>query len=397
VNRASEPALVPAAAPVPAPGAGGVRLGFACVWDPDAPRTWSHTPWNLREALRARTEVADLGVQLPRPARLGLQLAHARRSGGRLVSPWKHSTAFNAIARTVLAGSARRTAVDAVLEVQDLAVLDVPFFVYQDLSYDVLLGAWEADAATVPHFPALDRARVQARRERQLRVYERAAGVLAMSGWFARSLVDDTGLPASKVHVVHPGATARAAVPGPLPVREAPRTRLLLVGRDFHTKGGDLVVAALEILRREHDPRVTLTVAGPDGWPLPGGIPDGVRFLGRIPAERVARLYDTHDLLVMPSRLEGFGIVFAEALARGLPCVGRSAFAMPEIIGRNGALVRGDDPAELATVVARVLADDAMYETCLAAADEVAAHYTWERAAGEVLTAVTGTLEGASR
>jgi glycosyltransferase involved in cell wall biosynthesis len=376
------------------------RLGYACVWDPDAPRTWSHTPWNLREALRARTEVVDLGVQLGRPARLALQLAHARRgAGGKLVSPWKHSNAFNAIAQATLTASTRRARVDAVLEIQDLAILEVPFFVYQDMSYDVLLGAWQADAASVPHFPALDLARVRARRERQLRVYERAAGVLAMSEWFARSLVADSGLPAGKVHVVHPGATARAARPGPPPVREQPRTRLLLVGRDFHTKGGDVVVAALAILRRDHDPRLTLTVAGPDAWPLPGGIPDGVRFLGRLPADRVAGLYDSHDLLVMPSRLEGFGIVFAEALARGLPCVGRSAFAMPEMIvpGRNGALVGGEDPAELADAVARVLADDTLYETCLTAADEVAAHFTWERAADDALAAVTRTLEGASR
>jgi glycosyltransferase involved in cell wall biosynthesis len=140
-------------------------------------------------------------------------------------------------------------------------------------------------------------------------------------------------------------------------------------------------------------------VAGPDAWPLPGGIPDGVRFLGRLPAGRVAGLYDSHDLLVMPSRLEGFGIVFAEALARGLPCVGRSAFAMPEMIvpGRNGALVGGSNPAELADAVARVLADDTLYETCLTAADEVAAHFTWERAADDALAAVTRTLEGASR
>jgi glycosyltransferase involved in cell wall biosynthesis len=65
--------------------------------------------------------------------------------------------------------------------------------------------------------------------------------------------------------------------------------------------------------------------------------------------------------------------------------------------GRNGALVGGEDPAELADAVARVLADDTLYETCLTAADEVAAHFTWERAADDALAAVTRTLEGASR
>ena len=119
--------------------------------------------------------------------------------------------------------------------------------------------------------------------------------------------------------------------------RVAPRRRLLFVGwgtdvSDFYRKGGDLVVAALALLRRDHDPRITLTVVGPETWPLPGSPPDGVRFLGSLPAHEVAPLYDSHDLFVMPSRMEAFGIVFTEAVARGLPCVARDAYAMPEIV-----------------------------------------------------------------
>jgi len=74
----------------------------------------------------------------------------------------------------------------------------------------------------------------------------------------------------------------------PLPERAAPRRRLLFVGRvnhdfDFYAKGGDLVLATLALLRRDHDPRITLTVAGPENWPVPGSPPDGVPFLGSLP------------------------------------------------------------------------------------------------------------------
>jgi glycosyltransferase involved in cell wall biosynthesis len=150
------------------------------------------------------------------------------------------------------------------------------------------------------------------------------------------------------------------------------------------------VVAALEALRRDHHRDTTLTVVGPDRWPLPGAVPDGVDFRGRRPAAEVAGLYDTHDVLVVPSRLEGFGKVFLEALARGLPCVGRDAFAMPELIrpGGNGALVRSEDPAELAAAVAGVLADDDVYATCAAEAPGLLARYTWDRAAAELTAAI---------
>jgi glycosyltransferase involved in cell wall biosynthesis len=96
----------------------------------------------------------------------------------------------------------------------------------------------------------------------------------------------------------------------------------------------------------------------------------------------------------MPSRLEAFGIVFTEALARGLPCIARDAYAMPEIVtpGVSGALVAGDDEHELAAAIAATLADDALYEACHERAPEVAAYFSWERAAQEVTEIIKQAL-----
>ncbi|WP_448631442.1 glycosyltransferase family 4 protein [Cellulomonas soli] len=148
-------------------------------------------------------------------------------------------------------------------------------------------------------------------------------------------------------------------------------------------------MAALALLRAELGPQVTLTVAGPERWPLRGEVPDGVEFLGPVPRARVGELMDSHDLFVMPSRMEGFGMVFAEALTRGLPCIGRDACAMPEIIDpvSGGRLVGSERPDELAQVIAGALADDALYAACAEQADARRAHYTWGRAARDVLDA----------
>jgi glycosyltransferase involved in cell wall biosynthesis len=297
--------------------------------------------------------------------------------------------------------------------IDDLAVLPVPFFVYYDASWDAMISA-AVSAEAYAGLRMITRSTMERRRERQLAVYERATGVVAMSHWFARSLVEQSGLPAGKVHVVHPGISAGWALQDghldassatergehnlrrPFCERAAPRRRLLFVGRqykpyDFYRKGGDLVVAALAVLRRDHDPRITLTVAGPEKWPLPGNPPDGVRFLGALPPTDVAALYDTHDLFVMPSRVEPFGIVFAEALARGLPCIARDAYAMPEIVtpGISGALITGDDEHQVAEVIAATLADDALYEACHSRAPQMAAYFSWERAAAEMAQVIT--------
>jgi glycosyltransferase involved in cell wall biosynthesis len=219
--------------------------------------------------------------------------------------------------------------------------------------------------------------------------------VFAMSHWLARSLIEDTGLPPERVHVLHPGLhlDAGEAAPRPAPP-SGRRTRLLFVGRTFDGKGGDLVLEALRILRRDVDPDITVTMVGPREWPLPGGPPDGVDFRGALPLREVAALYDTHDVFVLPTRIEGFGLVFAEALARGLPCVGRDAFAMPEMIkpGENGALLSRDDPAELAELIAGVLGDEALYAKCQAGAAEIRTWFSWERAAAQAVEAIETTV-----
>ena len=400
-------------------GSARPRIGYACLWAPIPERTWSYSAWNLREGLRLVTDTTDIGVQIPRLSLTALKAIHTRYRG-RLTTTWSHSRlteAYNAHAlRRELSRNPEARRCDAVLTIQDVAALPVPFFIYSDISCDAAISATRG-VETYAAMMSLTPSTVARRRERQLAIYERATGIIAMSHWFARSLVEQTGLPPAKVHVVHPGISfgralgkddfAIAAMGGrgkqelrpSLRERAAPRRRLLFIGRlnhdfDFYAKGGDLVLAALAILRRDHDSQITLTVAGPEKWPLPGSPPEGVRFLGSLPSDKLVALYDSHDLFVMPSRLEGFGIVFTEALAHGLPCIGRDAYAMPEIItpGVTGALISGDDEHELAAAIAAALADDTLYEVCYKRPPQLAAYFSWERAAREAVNVISANV-----
>ena len=391
------------------------RIGFACLWEPIPESTWSGSAWNLRAALRPIADTADIGVQIPRLSRTVLKAIHTRYRSGRLTTTWSYSRLTDAYNVRTLRREFTRNPVarhcDAVLMIDDLAVLNVPFFVYYDSSWDALISANEsADAYAALRL--ITPSTMARRRERQLAVYQRATGVIAMSHWFARSLVEQSGVSPEKVHVVHGGFSAgRTLQKGhpdssslnerarPLRERAAPRSRLLFVGRqyhafDFYRKGGDLVLAALALLRRDYNPQITLTIVGPEKWPLPGTPPEGVRFLGALPPDEVAALYDRHDLFVMPSRLEPFGVVFVEALSHGLPCIARDAYAMPEIVtpGVSGALITSDDEHELAATIATALADDALYEACYARAPKIAEYFSWERAAAEVAQVITQNL-----
>jgi glycosyltransferase involved in cell wall biosynthesis len=363
-------------------------LGFACHWGTDRQSNWSGTSWRLRAALAQRRELTDLDVTLPANARRLLRIAYARRAGGQWQSKWAHGRPAQHLIERRLATLTRRVRPATVIEIQDLGIVGPPFFVVQDLSYDLLLARW-GDRG-VPHFRTMSRAQMQRLRERQREVYAAATGLLPMSRWLGDSIVAG-GVPAHRVRVVHPGVNAPLDVDAPLPERRTGRARrLLFVGRDFDTKAGDQVLAAFRMLRADLGPTVTLTIAGPRRWPAAGDVPEGVTYVGSVPVETVQALYDSHDLFVMPSRFEGFGIAFVEALVRGLPCIGRNTCAMPEIIesGTGGYLVENEEPAELAELIGRALGDDGLYARCAQAAPKLRAHYTWDRAADEILAAV---------
>jgi glycosyltransferase involved in cell wall biosynthesis len=146
----------------------------------------------------------------------------------------------------------------------------------------------------------------------------------------------------------------------------------LSVGRLVPRKAHDLLLRAVAHLRRQGVPVAAVVVGeGPQRPALEAlarelGIEDAVRFVGFVPDEALPRYYAAADAFVLPSRhlpqrdgVEGFGIVFLEAGAVGLPVVGTWTGGIPEAVehGRTGLLVPPDDVEALAQAL-RTLAWD---------------------------------------
>ena len=124
-------------------------------------------------------------------------------------------------------------------------------------------------------------------------------------------------------------------------------------------KGYDLVVRALPaVLAERPDVRYVLVGQGGD---LPRvlalarelGVGHAVVCAGAVPDDALPAWYNTCDVFVMPSRAEGFGIVFIEALACGKPVIaGDRGGARDALLdGRLGRLVDPDDPGRLADAI----------------------------------------------
>ena len=130
-------------------------------------------------------------------------------------------------------------------------------------------------------------------------------------------------------------------------------------------KGYDTVVRALpELARRFPNLRYVLAGKGPDADRVRAlarslGVADRLVLPGFVADADLPALYRAADLFVMPSRKEGFGIVFLEAMACGTPVVAGNADGSADAVcdGELGAMVDPGDPVALAGALAEALSD----------------------------------------
>jgi glycosyltransferase involved in cell wall biosynthesis len=92
------------------------------------------------------------------------------------------------------------------------------------------------------------------------------------------------------------------------------------------------------------------------------GLADTVTFLGDISRQALAVEYMRADCFCLPTVQEGFGLVFAEAMAAGLAVVACRAGAVPEIVEdrRTGLLVNRQSPEELAMALETLLRNEGL-------------------------------------
>jgi phosphatidylinositol alpha-1,6-mannosyltransferase len=209
-----------------------------------------------------------------------------------------------------------------------------------------------------------------------------------------------------RVEVVHPGVDTTRFRPGiagaeALRRRLAPAGEILLltVGRLQRRKGHDLVLQALARLN-SGGPLFRYVIVG-DGRERARlelmardlGVAQIVTFIGAVPTDELPAYYAAADIFVHPNRVEGgdfegFGIVFLEAAAAGLPVIAGASGGVPEAVadGVTGVLVSGIDVDELSGTLASLSTSADRRRTLgLAGRARAEREFTWERAAARVL------------
>jgi glycosyltransferase involved in cell wall biosynthesis len=169
---------------------------------------------------------------------------------------------------------------------------------------------------------------------------------------------------------------------------------LLYVGSELPRKNLVTVLSALAKVKESHSDVWLLKVGSPglehfrtqtEAAVKRLGLEGSVLFMGRVPDEDLPLFYGASDLLVHPSKLEGFGFPVLEAMACGTPVVCSNSASLPEIAGDAAIFFDPTRPDEMATAIRRVLEDKALRVTMRAKGIGQAATFTWQNTAERML------------
>ena len=302
---------------------------------------------------------------------------------------WKNVPAFKTRSQLVADAVADHKQVDVVLQLgvlfnAGLFQSSVPLVVYTD--YTASLSAARREAGRSP-FTSKQRAEWLSLEQQ---TYARADHVFTRSELVRRSIIDDYNIGADKVTVVGGGVNF-AALPEPASRSENEAPLVLFIGKEFHRKGGDVLLKAFAEARRIFPlARLQLVTQGP----IPSdSFLDNVEVIAPTwDREAVAKLFQAADIFVLPSRLETWGDVLLEAMAWELPCIGVQSDAMNEIIidGETGLLAPPEDVNALAEALTKLFQQPSLRVSMgYTGRQRVVTEFTWEK----VVTRMTKVLD----
>lgn len=183
--------------------------------------------------------------------------------------------------------------------------------------------------------------------------YCNATMIFTASNHTRDSMISDYGVNEEQVVTVYEGANIKEL---PTFEKDYSNKTILFIGRDFDRKGGQSLIKAFKEVKKEiKDAKMIIA-----GQCSPAINVQDITVEGYVDYERLLQLYEQASVFAMPSICETLGIVFFEAMAYKMPCIGSTADAMPEIIedGKTGFLVPPNDYKQLADKLILLLGDE---------------------------------------
>ena len=221
-------------------------------------------------------------------------------------------------------------------------------------------------------------------------IWKKAKRVIALSeGLKTTALKSATNQP---IGVIPNGVETELFKPNSNGRQPGKQLRLITISRLIKRKGIDHILKALAELR---DEKIGLMIVGTGSYEdylkelcSKLKLNDIVNFYGYCPREELPKLYNNADVFILPSLAESFGLVFAEAMACGLPIIGAKTGGIVDLVLKeNGILVEpgGIDEIKEAIVEMRKKSNDMMQNMGKANRRRIDTYYSWKDVAQKYL------------
>jgi glycosyltransferase involved in cell wall biosynthesis len=316
---------------------------------------------------------------------------------------------FQAITRLADAGRVRKFC-------SRVTVVDVPIYTVMEQLL-IPRAARDCDLLHVPHFniPLLRRRPLvvsimdvihlrspEYRDSLKSRLYarpmlaaaaSRADHIFTVSNYSKAQIVEVLGTPASKISVIHCGVDARFHQNGGAQESQSAAEilgirspYLLYVGNLKPHKNLVTLLRAFASLKSANKIPHSLLIAGDDPrWKRSVveecarlGVRESTVFAPYIATELLPKIYVGADLLVMPSRAEGFGLPVLEAMACGTPVLSSNAASLPEVAGDAALYFDPASHEELASQILHIVESSELRESLRNLGLQRAKKFTWQ-------------------
>lgn len=330
-----------------------MRIVFLITQNPNSLRDWSGTTFYIYQALRKHHTVHLIGVGI---------LENSIQYISNNFTESKRLDCYSAVLANICSERINRLdEVDLVffgdIYLNGLLKISIPSIVYTDSMF----------AINNSQRPSKDQFFVKRLKSLEASFFKKSDFAVFSSQWINKKAIGLYNLNYNKTQVIEFGAN----LPHPENYQAEIDTsicHIIFIGREWTRKGGNITFEAIRILQNQGFP-CKMTFIGctpPPNESLPENT-EIIPFLDKSKPEELERLcsilYDAHFLL-LPTRFEPFGIVFAEASAYGVPSIATNVGGTSQAIreGKNGFLLPLEAGAEeYANKIKEVFADKESY------------------------------------
>ena len=175
--------------------------------------------------------------------------------------------------------------------------------------------------------------------------------------------------------------------------------KLLFIGSLIERKGIDLLLKALSLVKKDY----TLTIVG-DGeeksrlvdYVEQNGMKELVEFVPFKQKEELREIYNTHDIFILPTREDCFGLVISEAMAASMPvissCYADGAYDLV-IDGENGYIVNPYDSVKFANTIEKLIDNYELVEKMGKASFEIINKFSFDKTSEAIGEAINRALD----